>query len=367
MGQKTGTAGGIFAVVTVQPKLLTSHILHPLKTMEEKFKSLRKLIETKTNFAITTHINPDGDAIGSSLALYHFLKNIGKQVIVAGPNDAPENLRFLPEFEVYQPFTEYSDNLTRALKNADVVFALDFNTLSRTGEAMKAVLADVTASKVLIDHHLQPDQEFNLAFSDSTSCSTCELLFDVLDGAFSHINWLTKDIAECLYTGIVTDSGSFRFDTVKPETHRKVARLLDTGFNHTAVHEYLYDSNSLERFKLMTIMLSNLRVILDGVVSVSYITECDLQATGCRREDVEGFSNMGLSLKGVVISAFMREEDGKIRISFRSKGDHDVNLYARKYFNGGGHKNAAGGTFYGSVAEALQLFEQTVHEAVLTR
>lgn len=334
--------------------------------MKEKYKSFLQLIEEKSTFAITTHINPDGDAMGSSLALYHFLRNIGKQVDVIGPNAAPKSLHFLPEFCVYQPFNENPEVLTRILMSAEVIFALDYNTLSRTGEAMHPVLKSAEAVKVLIDHHLLPDGDFALAFSDTSCCSTCELLYDVLDGAFGHINWLTKEIAECLYTGIVTDSGSFRFDTVRPDTHRKVARLMDTGFNHTEVHEFLYDSNTPQRFKLMSIMLSNLRVNMNGKVAVSYITYDDLQSVGGSSEDVEGFVNIGLSIKGVVISAFLRGEDGKIRISLRSKGELDVNHYARKYFNGGGHRNAAGGTYYGSVSGALKLFDDTVIELFTT-
>ncbi|MFN4298922.1 MAG: DHH family phosphoesterase [Thermaurantimonas sp.] len=320
---------------------------------------LQKLIDAGSEFVITTHINPDGDASGSSLALYHVLSDMGKKVHLITPNEISPSLQFLPGAEVCVPYNQKPDILIDALQRADLLFCLDYNTLSRTGDAMCDALKSFTGRKVLIDHHQQPDTGFAISFSDTSYCSTCELLFHVLSVAYPDKKWLTPAVATCLYTGILTDSGSFRFNTVQPRTHRAVAALLEAGAPHTAIHEAIFDQNRPERFRLMAIMLSHLTFPCDSV-AYSWITEEEFEQSGADKDDSEGFVNMGLSIRGVKVSALFREEEGKIRISFRSKGDVDVNQYARKYFNGGGHRNAAGGTWYGPMEEAIQQFEGTV-------
>ncbi|GCD76624.1 exopolyphosphatase [Thermaurantimonas aggregans] len=325
--------------------------------------ALRRLIDSSSSILITTHINPDGDAAGSSLALYHILCKMGKNVLFISPNEIPPSLHFLPGVDEYVPFNQNPDTLAERLQNTDLLFCLDYNTLSRTGDAMAELLRTFAGKKVLIDHHQQPDTDYAISFSDTSYCSTCELLFQVLSEAYPDLKWLTPDVATCLYTGILTDSGSFRFNTVQPRTHRAVATLLEAGAPHTAIHEAIFDQNRPERFRLMAVMLSHMTYLSHSVV-YSWITEKEFLQSGADKEDSEGFVNMGLSIRGVKVSALFREEEGKVRISFRSKGEVDVNQYARTYFNGGGHRNAAGGTWYGTIQEAVKRFEETIFEVV---
>ena len=322
---------------------------------------LRDIIDSCENFVITTHIHPDGDAVGSSLALYQFLRNSNKQVHIFTPDSIPQSLHFLPHVEDCIPFDRQPSALADVIQGAEVLFCLDFNTLKRTGDSMAEVLKTFRGKKILIDHHLQPDPDFALSFSDISYCSTSELLYTVLLEAFPSRSWLTSSVATCLYTGILTDSGSFRFDTVTPRTHRVIADLLEAGARHTDIHEALFDQNRPERFRLMAVMLSHMTYPMQSVV-YSWITEQEFIDSGSEKDDIEGFVNIGLSVRGIKVSALFREEEGKIRISFRSKGERDVNQYARKYFNGGGHHNAAGGTWYGSLDTCIRQFESTVGE-----
>ncbi len=324
---------------------------------------LREIIDSSTNFLITTHIHPDGDAMGSALALYQFLRSLNKQVRVVTPDQIPPSLHFLPHVEECIPFDKHPDVLTEAIKGAEVLFCLDFNTLYRTGDSMAEVLMTFQGKKILIDHHLQPDPDFVLRFSDISFCSTSELLYTVLLDAYPDRSWLSASVAMCLYTGILTDSGSFRFKAVTPRTHRVIADLLEAGAPHTDIHEAIFDQNRPERFKLMAAMLSHLTYPLQSVV-YSWITEEEFNRSGAEKDDSEGFVNIGLSVRGIMVSALFREEKDKIRISFRSKGEIDVNQYARKHFHGGGHRNAAGGTWYGTLEECIRQFENTVGELV---
>lgn len=324
---------------------------------------LREIIDSNSYFLITTHINPDGDAAGSTLALYEFLRDSNKNVKLITPNKIPDSLRFLPSVGESTPFDSQPDILRQVIQEAEVMFCLDYNTLLRTGEEMAELLKTFRRKKVLIDHHQQPDQDFTLSFSDITFSSTSELLYHVLRDSFPDRPWLTASIATCLYTGIVMDSGSFRFDTVRPRTHRAVADLLEAGAPHTYIHEALYDQNRPERFRLMAHMLRHMTYPSESVV-YSWITEEEFRQSGADKDDSEGFVNLGLSVRNIQVSAFFREEEGRVRISFRSKGHVDVNNYARKYFNGGGHRNAAGGTWDGLLKDCISQFENTINELV---
>ncbi|MFN3951514.1 MAG: DHH family phosphoesterase [Thermaurantimonas sp.] len=332
-------------------------------TMTAEANLLRDIIDSCENFVITTHIHPDGDAVGSSLALYQFLRNSNKQVHIFTPDSIPPSLHFLPHVEDCIPFDRQPSALADVIQGAEVLFCLDFNTLKRTGDSMAEVLKTFRGKKILIDHHLQPDPDFELSFSDVTFCSTSELLFAVLREAYPDISWLTASMAICLYTGILTDSGSFRFESVTPRTHRVIADLLEAGARHTDIHEALFDQNRPQRFKLMAAMLGHLTYPLQSVV-YSWITEDEFNRSGAEKDDSEGFVNIGLSVRGIVVSALFREEGDRVRISFRSKGEVDVNQYARKHFNGGGHRNAAGGTWYGTLQQCISRFENTVGELV---
>lgn len=289
-----------------------------------------------------THFNPDGDAMGSSLALYNYLIKTGKSATVITPNDYPDFLQWLPG---NKKVVEYSSNPKKSaslIAKSDLIFTLDFNNYSRL-EGLGELLKESTAAKVLIDHHQQPDTYATLMYHDVKACSTCELVYEFIVGLGGK-KLIDKDIASCLYTGIMTDTGSFRFDTVTPATHHILAHLLETGIVPSDIHSAIYDTYSESRVRLLGYCLTEKMVVLPEY-QTAYISLSEKEQNRFRykKGDTEGIVNYPFSIKGIRFCAFFSEGDGKIKISFRSKGKFDVNRFAREHFNGGGHINAAGG------------------------
>ena len=319
---------------------------------------LQKAINEANSIVISSHYNPDGDAVGSGLGWYQFLKNSGKKVIFILPNPFPDFLKHLPSCEEIWIYSENRDRCQEAIDACDLLFALDYNTLSRTGDDLAPILEKSKAPKILIDHHLEPDSVFYLQYSDTDSCSTSEIVFYLIE-KMDGLQALGSEGGSALYTGIMTDSGSFRFGTVSSYTHRAVATLLNMGVKHDKLHEQVYDSASLVRYKLMGRMLDRIE-ILENKACILYLTTRDFKEIGGEKGDTEGFVNMGLSIKGLEICAFFREEKDKVKISFRSKGDIDVNQFARAHFEGGGHKNAAGGSSTENIFSAMDKFKSLV-------
>jgi phosphoesterase RecJ-like protein len=323
-------------------------------------KPLQAAINSANNICITSHFNPDGDAVGSSLGFYWFLKGLGKNVHIILPNSIPDFLLDLPGVNEIIIFSEQKDHAAQILKQTDLLFSLDYNTLSRVGADMQAALEACVCPKILIDHHLEPSPDFYQYFSDTEVCSTSEIVFYLIE-QMNGLVLMGKEGGSGIYTGIMTDSGSFRFATVSSMTHRTVATLIDMGVKHHKLHEKVYDSASLVRYKLMGRMLDRIE-ILDQKACVLYLTKEDFWEIGGEKGDTEGFVNMGLSIKGIEICGFFSEEKEKVKISFRSKGDIDVNTFARQYFEGGGHKNAAGGSSKENLNTTLQKFRNLVLE-----
>jgi len=291
---------------------------------------------------IVTHYNPDGDAIGSSLALYNYFIKVKKNVTVITPNEYPEFLRWLPGNKKVLPFNSNQKKAATLISKSDLIFTLDFNNYSRL-EGLGELLNNAPAKKILIDHHQQPDNYATLYFHDVKACSTCELVYEFICGLGGK-KLVDKNIATCLYTGIMTDTGSFRYDSVTPKTHLILSNLLSTGLTPSNVHASIYDTYSENRMKLLGYCLSEKMVVIPEL-QTAYIslTEKELQKFEHKKGDTEGIVNYPFSIKGITFCAFFSEGEGKIKISFRSKGKFDVNQFARKYFNGGGHINAAGG------------------------
>ena len=315
---------------------------------KDSFPKFKALLKKSNNIVIVTHYNPDGDAMGSSLALYNYLIKVGKNVTVITPNDYPEFLQWLPGNKKVLEFHNNQKKAATIISKSDLIFTLDFNNYSRL-EGLVELLQNSTAKKVLIDHHQQPDNYATLMFHDVKACSTCELVYEFIAGLGGK-KLIDKNIAACLYTGIMTDTGSFRFDSVTPKTHLILADLLSTGLHPSDIHSAIYDTYSESRVKLLGYCLTEKMVVMSEY-QTAYIslTDKELKHYSHQKGDTEGIVNYPFSIKGIKFCAFFSESEGKIKISFRSKGKFDVNQFARKHFNGGGHINAAGGR--GSVSD----------------
>ena len=304
------------------------------------FTYLKEYFKTKRNIIITTHRSPDGDALGSSLALYNILKENGHNVNIIVPNNFPYFLDFLPNSSNVLIFDKEIEESINKINHVDTFFFLDFNTFSRL-DKMSEHVSKKDAYVILIDHHqdskIVPDQ----SHCDTNICSTAELVYDFI----KKMDWnISKETAMSLYTGIVTDSGSFKYPTVTSKTHDIVSDLLSFDINHSLIHKNLFDSNTLSRMRLLGKCIStNFKLFSDFNSAIIYLSKKDLKEYKFIKGDTEGFVNFPLSLNGIVFSVFFIEFDDGIKMSFRSKFDFDVNKFARKHFNGGGHKNAAGG------------------------
>lgn len=321
---------------------------------------LKEALSSPKKIVIIPHKNPDGDAIGSTLGLYHYLRAYSHEVKVISPNDYPEFLKWMPGDDSILKYDYQTNESLKYIQGADFIFTLDFNTLDRVGP-METALTGLEATFVMIDHHQQPSGYAKFMYSDTDMSSTCEMVYHFIN-QLDDLNSITPQIANCLYAGIMTDSGSFRYATTTSTTHRVVADLIDRGARNTEIHNAIYDSSSLSRLHLLGCALSNL-VMMEALNTV-YITlsRHELETYNYKKGDTEGIVNYGLSLKGVVFSVIFIEntQEDYIKISLRSKGEFDVNEFARKHFDGGGHINAAGGRSDLSMEDTVKRFKETV-------
>lgn len=304
---------------------------------------LKQLLTKSKRIVIVPHKNPDGDAIGSSLGLYHYLKQNGHQAVVITPNDYPEFLKWIPGEDTILKYDENQKKAIDLVQQADLIFTLDFNALHRTGN-MESILADSNAIKIMIDHHQQPDNYAKYVYSDASICSTSQMIYHFIE-MLDDINNINKEIATCLYVGIMTDTGSFRFASTTSTTHHVIASLIDKGANNANIHNSVYDSNSYDKLQLLGCALNNLKLVEEFNTAYITLSQKELNSFDYKKGDTEGIVNYALSLKNVNFAVIFIEhkKEGIIKISLRSKGDFDVNTFARKHFNGGGHTNAAGG------------------------
>ncbi|ASW75734.1 exopolyphosphatase [Chryseobacterium piperi] len=322
---------------------------------------IKTLLIPENKIVILTHYNPDGDAIGSSLGLKHYLQAKGIMAEVVVPNDFPKFLKWMPDAKK-NIIAEYKRKFAFDLINeADVIFCLDFNSPSRIG-ILGDWLINAQAKKILIDHHQQPEP-FDYVYSDTVIPATSQMIYHFIE-AMNDEDLVNKDIAECLYTGIMTDTGGFRFRSTSATTHRIVANLIEKGADPSVITSNTWDTNTVSRLQLLALILGRIEVVNNGTVAVLYLTRKELKEYGFQKGDTEGFVNYGLSIVGVKMSAFFMEDlyEDFIKISFRSKGDVDVNQFSRKYFNGGGHINAAGGKSNESLPDTLVTFKARVAE-----
>lgn len=326
----------------------------------QDIQAIQLLLATPKKIAIIPHRGPDGDAMGSTLGLYHFLLKNNHQPTVIAPNDFPDFLAWLPGSETVKIFEKDTENCTKILEEAELIFTLDFNAFHRTGE-MEHTLAKLTAPFIMIDHHQKPDDYATYMYSDTAFGSTCEMVYNFISFLDKKQD-LDKTIATCIYTGILTDSGSFRFPGTTGNTHRIIAELIDLGVENTQIPVLLFDNSSYSRLQLLGRALQNMKVFEEYKASYTTLTQQELDAFHYVKGDTEGIVNYGLSIKGICFTAIFIEnkDENIIKISFRSQGGFDVNQFARDHFNGGGHSNAAGGRSEVSMEETVKKFEDLV-------
>jgi len=324
--------------------------------------SIKNILTPDKNIVIITHYNPDGDAIGSSLGLKHFLRQLGIEAEVIVPNDFPKFLKWMPEAKKII-IADYKRKVAgEAIYNADIIFILDFNASHRSGNLVGPWLEKARATKILIDHHQQPD-DFDFVYSDVTVPATSQMIYHFIQ-ALEEEDQVNQDIAECLYTGIMTDTGGFRFRSTSPTTHRIVANLIEKGADPAMITSNTWDTNTVSRLHLLALILGRIEVVKDGKVAVLYLKRDELKQYGFQKGDTEGFVNYGLSILGTQVSAFFMEDlyEDFIKISFRSKDHVDVNQFSRNHFNGGGHINAAGGKYFKDLEGTIEDFKEKIED-----
>ena len=303
------------------------------------------------------HQKPDGDAMGSALGMYHFLRQLGHSVTVVSPTNWADFLKWMPGCDKVIDFESYRDKATQAISEASIIFCLDFNIMHRT-KHLQSTLLQSPATKVLIDHHELPEEsQFTFGISNVYKSSASEMVYDFIveSGHTANIN---VEVATCLYTGVMTDTGSFRFPSTTASVHKMVAHFKELGLNHTIIHENIYDSSLENRLRFIgNALLKRLDVLYEYNTAMMAIPKSDIKEFDIKTGDTEGLVNYLLSLEGIRFGALLIDREEERRWSFRSKGDFDVNQFARKHFEGGGHKNAAGGRSSDTLENNVEKFK----------
>ncbi len=335
-----------------------------MKITEEQITKLRDLLaQPGRNIVIVAHTNPDGDAVGSSLAWAAILRNMGHSVTCVVPNKYPYFLDWMPGIEEVVIFkTDTERRAERAIEAADTIFCLDFNAVSRLEILSETIERNTSAVRVLIDHHLAPAPGFDLMFSYPEESSTCFVVYSIIE-ALCGTDAITRRMAEALYVGMMTDTGNFAFSYLTPELFRAVAVLVERGISIPAIHNSVYNAYTEGRARLFGYAINRkMELIEDGTVAYMSLLESEMRRFQFQQGDSEGFVNYALTIKKVKMSAMFLAHRKFIRVSLRSRGDVDVNLFARRYFNGGGHHNAAGGKSYDTMQQTIDRYVRAVRE-----
>jgi len=319
------------------------------------------LLDSPKKIFITTHHKPDGDALGSSLGLYHYLIQKGHSVTVVSPSEVPDFLQWMPGIETVLNFESEPKQALQVLSDCDLIFCLDFNSLSRI-KAMEAALREAPQPKILIDHHLLPEADvFIYGVSAPEKSSTCEMIYDfiLLDKGADLLN---EAIMQCLYTGMMTDTGSFRFSSTTGSVHTMVADFKSRGFQHSLIHDQIYDSWSEKRMRFLGFVLyEKMEIYPEQKTGLIAISNEEIKRLGSGTADTEGMVNYPLSIAGIEKSILIIERKDEVKLSFRSKGTIDVSSFAREHFNGGGHLNAAGGQSKESLEQVKTKIKNLLH------
>ena len=323
--------------------------------MDKSFVSnIKTHLSENKKIVVIPHLSPDADALGSCLAIYNFFRK-NHEVSIISPNEYSEVLKFLPGEDVINRFDLSEENSIELINNAEIIFILDFNNLNRIRK-LSPYIKESNAIKIMIDHHESPDDFAKYAYCDSSMSSTCEMVYNFLSEYDK--NLIDKNIAECIYTGIVADTGSFRFPSTSSDTLRIASELLEIGVEIKSIYQNLFNNYQFSRLKLLAITLQNFKKVKDLPVMYSLLSDEDQKRNNYKKGDTEGFVNFGLSIEGIQCSVLMveKKEEGIVKLSFRSKGEVNVNDFAANFFNGGGHIHAAGGVSHLSLAETEEKF-----------
>ena len=324
--------------------------------------SLKALLGQPKKIVITTHHKPDGDAMGSSLGLYNYLIQQGHHTTVITPTDYPQFFDWMPGNGEVIIYTEHTAHSAELIAAADMVFCLDFNTLSRINE-MGELIRQSKAVKVMIDHHLEPEDFDDYRHWDINACAAAQLVYDFIVNQLGHKELVNKDVATCLYTGIMTDSGSFRLPNTTAQVHRIVADLIDAGAVNWRIHDLVYNNSSEMRLRYLGYCLSEkLQVLPEFNTAIITTNKEELKKYGVITGDTEGVVNYALSISGMRLAAFIVERSDRVKLSLRSKGEFPANDICKKYFNGGGHRNAAGGHSTDSLEQVIAQFKSILPE-----
>jgi bifunctional oligoribonuclease and PAP phosphatase NrnA len=328
----------------------------------QPIKGIYGQLAEKKKVVITMHQKPDADAMGSALALYHFLKGFGHEVTVISPTNWARWINWMEGVNEVLDYELNKPEADKILDGTEWLFCLDHNHFSRT-KSMAPKLASLQCTKILIDHHQEPDTvSFHYGISNTGKSSTCEMIYDFIVAA-GHRDKISKIISECLYAGVVADTGSFRFSSTTANVHHMVAALKEHGLEHTKVHEALYDNFLENRLRFLGHVLSNrMEIFYEYNTALIYVSKIELLKYEIKTGDTEGLVNYPLSIQGIKLVGCVIDRDEERKWSFRSKGSFDCNSFARKYFNGGGHFNASGGHDSASLQETVQKFKIAIEE-----
>ncbi|MEN8817803.1 MAG: bifunctional oligoribonuclease/PAP phosphatase NrnA [Nonlabens sp.] len=339
---------------------------------KDQIQSLKQELSTVKNIVIVPHKNPDGDAVGSVTALYGYLIQLGHQVTMISPNDFPSFLKWMDYSELFLNYENQEEKANEIINQADFIFNLDHNAFHRAGN-MELILNKVTPTYVMIDHHQQPDDFATYMYSDTAMSSTCEMIYHFLE-MMGDTDKITPAMATAMYTGILTDTGSFKYRSTTSTTLRVAANLVDKGANAENINRKIYDVNTPSRMKLLGVALNNMTILEQYRTAYITLTQKELDDNNFKKGDTEGFVNYALSLDGIVFAQIFIEKASEsiIKTSLRSKADFDVNQLAREHWEGGGHKNAAGGKSDLSMEQTVQklisilpTYEKELHEVVI--
>ena len=344
----------------INDSALISLLLHPF-TMKP-IQALYPLLSTPRQIVITMHQKPDADAMGSTLALKHFLVQLGHAVTVISPTNWAGWVNWLPGVKEVLDYDKDKQKSDVILNNADWIFCLDFNIFHRT-KTMTEKLKQLSCTKILIDHHQEPDiASFDYGISDTVKSSTCEMVYDFIVDS-GHADKINIEISECIYAGVIGDTGSFRFASAHAGVHTLVADLKSKGLNHGRVHENLFDNFLENRLRFIGhVLLNRMEIFYEYNTALIAIPKNDLFKYHIKTGDTEGLVNYPQSIQGIKLVALVIDRDEERKWSFRSKGDFDCNTFARKYFEGGGHFNASGGRSSDSLEKTVEHFKKAMKE-----
>lgn len=326
----------------------------------DDYEKIKECVQKPSKVVVVSHQSPDGDSIGSSLAMVHILKQLGHDVVPIIPDPAPAFLHWMPGFDNVKVYEQEKENCNQHILSADIIFCLDFNDLNRVGAMAEYIRLNSKAILINIDHHRAPKMFATYHFLDHQASSTAQLVYELFD-KIGYRNLFNKATGECIYTGIITDTGSFRFSSTSAATHTIASRLIQLGVEGSQIHQRVFDNYSDSRLKLLGYALNKKLLFFKEYSSaIIYLSEEEMSKFHFQKGDTEGLVNYPLSINWVKMAILITEDKTKVKLSFRSKGDFPVNELAGKYFSGGGHQNAAGGMSKESVEETLKKLREII-------